>query len=157
MNIWERLMRVFVKPEPVIEKKNDEVIVIKTPVRIAGTYRFYRDFLEENSWQYEGHVICIHIKAIAEVEVNGTKRRFIIDDNKILTDRFTYEYHAYIKFFQWMNETPESFNNTIQEEMLSMVREKIEAEKEKDLKEQFENFKKVEFDLELVLTDIKKK
>jgi len=160
MNMWERLKYnikdVFKKTEPVVEKKKEEEIVVKIPVRIAGVYNLYTESHEyetvhhHHSYKQTGWFVHMNVKAVIQIMVDGVKKKLTLEDSIELAGAYWSEEKMYRYF---MARTEEKRNKTIEEGMKRLVIKRLKEEKLKDAKEQFLNLGKVEFDIKIEINE----
>ncbi|UGO50783.1 hypothetical protein PQE68_gp192 [Bacillus phage vB_BanS_Sophrita] len=178
MNIWERLMRVFVKPqknavEETLEllRKKEQEKAIKEPLkkedeeekkipvveaRIAGVYSLYTDYYDDESrsqyqWDRSGWRIMLKVTAVVRLELYGRRREVKIKDEVVeILGRGWYE-EAICKAYMELSE--EDKQKKMEKGLKEMVIKKVCEEQLKDFKEEFSlaNQKK-EFDIKIEIT-----
>jgi len=175
MNIWERLMRVFVKEqngksekeiekevveyltsEEYLKKKEEENKKPTTNVSIKGTYSLYSDYYEDTTAsRYQpsrsGWRIMLKINAVAKVNVYGKEREVkLTDEVEEIFGRSWYEESLCRNFMQLDEEEKQKL---IKKGMVRMAVDKVKEQQLKDFKEEFNLAnKKTEFDIKIEVT-----
>lgn len=174
MNMWERIVGIFVKKQrddvqetlDLLHKKDKEKeiepeeTIVTVPARVAGVYNLYSEYTKKDYFSYQRmervdyEIWCIHmnVKAMVEITVNGVKSRFKIEDTVELIEG-KYGEDSLYKFF--MSRTDERKKELIEEGLNKLVIKTFNDNKLKDYKEQFQNLGKIEFDIKIEVNEEK--
>lgn len=168
MNIWERLMRVFVKPqknavEETLEilRKNEQEKAIKEPeekptldVIVKGTYGIEvadgKYFCCHTLEHVDSKYISLKVKAEAQIYFDDEVVTLQMDKEERISEHYDlcYENSIVINF---MKKTDEQKEEKIKKGIERMVKRTIEEEKYKSLKEQFKELKNVNLEIKITI------